>query len=136
MIRKRGLLPPHQGWDHPPLPVLRFSGGLCLFWEWDDYLGEDRAERLFPEPRVARAPGCVIGVGFIVELCLFGAVSPSGPHPSAAVPVFTVVLTDTGVPVDMCCYLRSLPGREAQGRSSPVYLIFFEAHPASLSIEC
>lgn len=41
--------------------------------------GWGRAERLFPEPCVAQAPGCVIGVGFIVELCLFGAVSPSGP---------------------------------------------------------
>ena len=31
---------------------------------------------------------CVIVVGFTAESCLFGAVSPSGHHPSVPVPVF------------------------------------------------
>lgn len=56
-IRKRGLLPPHQGWDHPLPPVPKFSGGSASSGnETTTWVGTGQSACL-PELPVARAPG-------------------------------------------------------------------------------
>ena len=57
LIRKRGLLSPYQGWDHPLPPVPKFSGGSASSGNGTTaWMGAGQSACL-PEPPVAQAPG-------------------------------------------------------------------------------
>lgn len=88
LIRKRGLLPPHQGWDHLLPPAPRFLGGSASSGNrTTTWVGAGQSACL-PEPHAARAPGLCecrwLHCGILPFWCRF----TSGHHPSVPVPAF------------------------------------------------